>query len=102
MARDLSAAHIAAVGLSGFGIWQLSGLYNDMAPNLGDLRKASPDDPTMNAQLQDANLTTGVMALLAGVLASYMAGTYLPLLVIGSVWATLALMHHRVLKGEAK
>lgn len=93
-------AKMAAVALSGFGIWQLASLYQSTAPKLETLRSAPADDTHIGQILRDANTVTGTVAIGAGALASFAAKSPIPLLVIGGVWLVLATMHYRILNGE--
>jgi hypothetical protein len=95
------AGQIAAAAISGFGIWQLTSMFQNNAPKLSDLRSTTGDDPKAKQDLSDAAITTGAIAFLAGGLASYAAKSLLPLLIVAAVWLLLVLAHYRVLKGEA-
>lgn len=95
------AGQIAAAAISGFGIWQVSSMFQGNAPNLSDLRSAPPNDPKARQDLNDAAITTGAVAFLAGGLASYAAKSLLPLMIVAAVWLLLVLAHYRVLKGES-
>lgn len=91
---------IAAAAISGFGIWQLTSMFQNTAPKLGDLRAADVSEAKPVQDLNDAALMTGAMALLAGGLASYAAKSLLPLMIVGAVWGILVLTHYGVLKGD--
>lgn len=95
------AGQIAAAAISGFGIWQLTTMFQSNAPRLSDLRSAAPNDPKAAQDLSDAAITTGAIAFLAGGLASYAAKSLLPLLIVAAVWLILVTAHYRVLKGES-
>ncbi len=91
-------SRLAASALAGFGIWQLVSTYQGMAPKLSTLRQSQPDSVAAQ-DLKDASITSGAVALLAGVLASYAAKSALPLMIIVAVWAIMCITHYRVLMG---
>ena len=94
------AGQIAAAAISGFGIWQVTSMFQNTAPKLSELRAAAPSDSKAMQDLSDAAITTGSVAFLAGGLASYAAKSLLPLLIVAAVWLIVVGSHYRVLKGE--
>ena len=89
----------AAAGLTTFALWQLHTAYTDHAPDFETLRHATPGDPDVRQALLDADLSVGSFALLAGLVASLIARSWLPLAVIVAGFGLLTVEHHLLLRG---
>jgi hypothetical protein len=90
----------AAVGIAGWGVWSLHTAYTNMAPGLSTLRDSDSSTDTNTAQkLLDADVTVGSLALLAGGFASYLMGSWLPLILVGSAFGILCGYHHLAYSG---
>lgn len=96
-----SYGRLAGAALGGFGVWQVVSMYQNTAPKLSTLRASDAGDTTVRQNLVDANVLSGVLAVGAGVLASFAAQSMLPLLVIVAVWGYMAAAHWRVLLGAS-
>lgn len=87
---------VAAAGLVMVALWQLREAYSDAAPDLGALRRCDRDDVEHRQRLLDADLITGGLALLAGGTASWLTGSWVPLIIVAAGFAWISGWHHLV------
>jgi hypothetical protein len=91
---------VAVVALLGFCVWEVHKAYREAAPGLPDLRECSQESTeyyTMRQSLIDADCTVGLVALGAGITASYMTRSYEPLVLVMSTLGAISWYHHSVL-----
>lgn len=91
-----SGATVGAAAIAGFAVWQMYNAYQGAAPKLSVLRTAN-NDPVVLQSLVDADVTVGLMAVLAGGAASYLARDWSPLVIVAVAFATMSLYHHLIL-----
>jgi hypothetical protein len=89
----------AAAGLVGVALWSLATAYRETAPQLGELRRAERDDVDHRQRLRDADLTVGGLALLAGLSASLLIRSVVPVVIVAAGFAWISGLHHIVLAG---
>jgi hypothetical protein len=89
---------LGAAAIVGMAIWEIAKTYNNNAPSLSSLRNA-PFDTASRQQLLDADMMVGGLAFLAGVTGSWLAKSWIPLLVVVAAFAWMCCYHHMVLKG---
>lgn len=97
--NKVRAEEAGLVGLVGFAVWQLHNAYTDMAPDLHALREANGDDVKPRQQLLDTDVCVGGIALLAGVAASWLMRSPVPILLMGLAFVLVSGYHHAVLNG---
>ena len=89
---------MAVVAVLGFSIWEVHKAYSAAVPNMSVLRECPPGDKGALLQhLVDADITVGGITLLAGIAASVMTRSFVPLILIGGTYGILAYYHHAVL-----
>ena len=81
----------------GLGAFQLSGVWNDTAPTLAQLRNAAPDDIIIRQQLVDADYSVGTLAVAVGLIITILTKDVTPLLVLLALFAILSVWSHQVL-----
>lgn len=86
----------AAIAISAFAMYQMSTQYTSIAPKLSELRDSDSDSLSRRQQLLDADLLVGGIAILAGITASVLSRSFVPLVtaLIGFGW--LSYWHHAV------
>ena len=89
---------VAVVGLAGF---QLLNAWNQNAPKLSDLRAADGNDELIRRQLIDADVLVGGTALILGGAISFMTGDNTPLLIMATLFGSVALWNHIVFRSES-
>lgn len=89
---------LGAAALTSFGVWEIYKAYTGSAPKISALRE-SGNDVLESQQLLDADIMVGGVAFLAGVTASWLSKSSLPLVIIMVTFLWLCLYHHLVLKG---
>lgn len=90
---------VAAAGLVGFALWELTKAYQSTAPTLGELRHAPSSSVDHRQRLLDADLMVGGLALLAGGFASWLMRSGVPIVITGAGYAWVAGWHHVVMRG---
>lgn len=101
---DKPTVDVAVVALLSFAVWETRKAYNDAVPPLSDLRSASPGSAQhfVNAQhLLDADMTVGLVAIIAGISASLFMRSFLPILLVGGTYGALCFYHHAVLSAPS-
>lgn len=89
---------MAVVAVLGFSIWEVHKAYTAAVPGMTTLRECDPNDKgTLLQHLVDADITVGGVAILAGLAASVMTRSLVPLILIGGTYGILAYYHHAVL-----
>lgn len=88
---------IAAAGLIGVALWQMSEAYRETAPPLTDLRRSDPDCVDHRQRLLDADILVGGLALIAGTAASWLMRSWVPILLVSAGYAWVAGWHHLVM-----
>lgn len=94
----------AVIALLGFAVWETRKAYTDSAPSLTELRSAAPgtDSHITAAQhLLDADMTVGLVAILAGFAASYFTQSWMPIALVGGTYLALCYYHHAVLSAPS-
>ena len=66
---------LAATALVGL-VWSANDAYQNACPSLKELRDAPANDPATLQQLIDADITVGIPAIIAGIVASIAMTTY--------------------------
>lgn len=94
MADNTALAGAAAI--AGFSVWQMYEAYSRNAPDLTTLRKAQ-NDPAVLQDLVDADVTVGLVAVVAGGAASWLSRSLTPLIIVVAAFGTVALYHHLIL-----
>lgn len=94
-----TGAMLGAAAITGFAVWELQRSYTGVAPTLAELRDASNDATLWRQRLLDADICTGGLAALAGVSASLLSQSWIPVLVIGAAMVWISYYHHAVLDG---
>ena len=87
----------AATAVVGLAIANTLQLYKDTAPDLDQLRNASPHDYTMRQHLLDADLFGGITVLTIGGAASLLTMKITPLLLASSGLLLISLYYRSVL-----
>ncbi len=95
---DNRAVSLTVVSLAGF---QFLNTWNNNAPSLSELRGAPPGDVSMKQRLIDADVMVGGTALILGGALSIMTHDNTPLVIMLTLFGSVALWHHIVLNGEA-
>lgn len=96
-------ADVAVVMLLGFCIWETHRAYRECAPALSELRECPADSDqyyTRRQQLIDADCTVGLVAIGAGLSASYMTKSWQPLILVMATLGAIAWYHHSVLSSQ--
>lgn len=93
------AGYGEAVALTGFAVWQLVSTYTDMAPSIGDLRGSLHHDTDARQRLMDADMCVGGIALLAGIAATWLSKSWVPLALVVGAFAWVSWYHHAALSG---
>lgn len=104
MAEEVIQADIAVVALLGFAIWETRKAYVDSVPKLASLRDAKPDSDDhfrLAQQTLDGDITTGLVALVAAITASYLTHSLIPFVLIGATYLALCYYHHSVLNAPS-
>jgi hypothetical protein len=91
----------AAIGISAFGIYQMHSQYQSVAPKLSDLRSADSDSLKNQQALMDADFLVGGMGLLAGLTASILSRSWIPLVTTVLAFAWLTYWYHAVQKAPS-
>lgn len=94
-----SGAMFGAAAITGFAVWELQRAYCEVAPSLSELRDSSKDATVWRQRLMDADFYTGGLALLAGVTASWLSKSWIPVAVLGLAMVWISYFHHAVLDG---
>lgn len=95
----MDRAYGEAVALTGFAVWQLMSAYTDMAPSLGDLRSLDGTSTEPRQQLLDADMCVGGLALAAGLSATWLSKSWVPLALVLGTFAWVSYYHHAALRG---
>lgn len=94
-----TAEAAAAAGVITFAVWQLHTAYTNTAPPLADLRNAARDDDATLLHLLDADATVGAVAGIAGVAASVLTRSWVPVGIVALTYGALVWYHHAALNG---
>lgn len=94
----MSARHEAAAGaaLVALAVWEMARTYQAHAPSLTELRRCDRDDIDARQRLLDADLTVGGLAVLVGGLASWVTGSWVPLVMAVGAFAWISGLSHLV------
>jgi hypothetical protein len=95
MATDSKGLALTVVSISGF---QLMNLWNSNAPSLAELRVADPNNKEIRQQLVDAEIMVGGTALLLGGSVSLMTHDNTALVIMATLFGSVAIWHHLVLR----
>ena len=95
-----TAEAAAAAGVITFAVWQLHTAYTNTAPSLSDLRDADPHSGEF-LHLIDADITVGMVAAIAGVSASLLTKSWVPVGIVSLAYGALVWYHHSALNGPA-
>lgn len=87
---------LAATALVGL-VWSFNNAYRDAAPSLKELRDAPANDNDTFQKLIDADITVGIPAVIAGVVASWVMRSWLPIGVVIVACVAVAGYHHSIL-----
>ena len=71
--------------------------YDSATPDLRELREAPANDPDTLQTLVDADITVGIPVLLAGVVASVVMRSWLPIVVTTVAMLAVGGYHHSIL-----
>lgn len=91
----------AAVGVVGLGILQVHSSYREYAGPLADIRDSASVDGAARQRLIDADVLTGVTALVVGVSATVASGSPYPLILSLIGYAVIALYYHLALNNPS-
>src|SRR5690348_6774045 len=96
---DTTVKNMAVVGLIGFAVWECRKAYTDMAPSLHELRTAtSLGSVTRYRQaLLDTDICIGSVVVLAGIAASVLMRSVIPIALLFGTFGILSVYHHLVL-----
>jgi hypothetical protein len=95
----MTSGYGEAVALTGFAVWQLVATYTHMAPTLGDLRTNHADDTEHRQRLLDADMCVGGTSLLAGIAATWISRSWVPIALVLGAFAWVSFYHHAALSG---
>lgn len=90
---DKSLQVLAATALVGL-MFSANDAYTKVSPEVSDLRDANPGDPIVSARLLDADISVGIPVVLAGVIASWLMKSWLPLGILLLAFVATAGYHH--------
>ena len=100
---DLSGSSLdvlASTALAGF-IFTVSQAYRETAPTLTELRESAGSDFTLQ-RLVDADVTVGIPVLIAGIVASWLMKSWLPLAILGLAFLAMGGYHHSILSDQPR
>lgn len=94
---------VAVVALLGFCVWETHKAFREAVPEIKELRSCTPgsDEYFSNRQvLVDADITVGMVALGAGIMASYMTRSLEPVILVMATLGAVAWYHHSILGSD--
>lgn len=89
----------AAVALISFTVLEVFRTYQSTAPKLADVRKASPADWTIDQQLMDADVMSGLLVGVMGVAGVVLMRNRWPLVFLVATWLLVMFYYKAVRKG---
>ena len=87
---------LAATALVGL-VWSANDAYREACPTLKELRDAPANDPATLQRLIDADITVGIPAIIAGIVASVVMKSFMPVGIVILACLAIAAYHHSIL-----
>lgn len=90
---------MAGAALIGFAIWELHKAYTSQCPDLRTLRWN--DDPRTLQELVDADISVGIIAVIAGVGGSLVMRSWAPAVIVSLTYVGMVVYRHSILSDPA-
>jgi len=101
MARhSVNPEHALVAATLGFTTVEIIKLWRDSAPSLDDVRKAPNDDLATMQSLMDANYLGAGLAIMIGGMTSYLAESWIPVILSTASVAYIAWWYRMVLRSD--